>query len=338
MTAPLPGYLLEVAGLRTAFHTRAGAVRAVDGVDVIVRRGECLGVVGESGSGKSVTFASVMGLIRPPGQIEAGTVRFDGQDLRTLSPRQMRAIRGRDIAMTMQDALTALNPALTVGEQISEVLEAHDEGLPRRGPARRRAITDRAVEMLRLVGIPSPTERLRQYPHEFSGGMRQRMMIAIALSSRPKLLIADEPTTALDVTIQAQVLELIADIRAKLGMSVVLITHDLAVVAEHCDRVMVMYAGEVVEEGPTQAVIGDPRHPYTKGLLASIPRPALRGEKIHPITGQVPELINLPEQCRFHSRCPEAGLGCLARIHMQSSGPGRKARCIRLHDGGEAHG
>ncbi|MDE3122203.1 MAG: ABC transporter ATP-binding protein [Paracoccaceae bacterium] len=336
MTEPLPGCLLEVAGLRTAFHTRAGTVRAVDGVDVMVRRGECIGVVGESGSGKSVTFASVMGLIRSPGRIEAGTIRFDGQDLRALSPRQMRAIRGRDIAMTMQDALTALNPALTVGEQIAEVLEAHDEDLPRRGPARRRAITDRAVEMLRLVGIPSPAERLRQYPHEFSGGMRQRMMIAIALSSRPKLLIADEPTTALDVTIQAQVLELIADIRARLGMSVVLITHDLAVVAEHCDRVMVMYAGEVVEEGPTQAVIGDPRHPYTKGLLASIPRPALRGEKIHPIKGQVPDLINLPDQCRFQSRCPEAGPDCLARIHMHPAGPGRRARCIRRLDGGQA--
>jgi peptide/nickel transport system ATP-binding protein/oligopeptide transport system ATP-binding protein len=322
--------LLEVSGLRTVFDTRAGSVRAVDGVDVTVRRGECLGVVGESGSGKSVTFGSVMGLVRPPGRIDAGTVLFEGQDLRALSPGKMRAIRGRDIAMTMQDALTALNPALTVGEQIREMLEAHDEELPRRGAARRRAIRERAVEMLGLVGIPSPGERLRQYPHEFSGGMRQRIMIAIALASRPKLLIADEPTTALDVTIQAQVLELIAQIRARLGMSVVLITHDLGVVAEYCERVMVMYAGQVVEQGPTRDVISSPKHPYTQGLLASIPRPALRGERIRPIRGQVPDLIDLPPQCRFYSRCPLAGPDCLKTIAMQPVGPRRMARCIRV--------
>ncbi|MGB8622309.1 MAG: ABC transporter ATP-binding protein [Paracoccaceae bacterium] len=322
--------LLEVSGLRTVFDTRAGAVCAVDGVDVTVRQGECLGVVGESGSGKSVTFASVMGLVRSPGRIDAGSIVFDGQDLRKLTPRQMRAIRGRDIAMTMQDALTALNPALTVGEQIAEVLEAHDESLPARGAARRRAIREQSVEMLGLVGIPSAGERLRQYPHEFSGGMRQRIMIAIALASKPKLLIADEPTTALDVTIQAQVLELISDIRAKLGMSVVLITHDLGVVAEHCNRVMVMYAGQVVEQGPTQKVIGAPQHPYTKGLLASIPRPALRGQKIHPIEGQVPDLIDLPPQCRFYSRCKERGPECLKPIAMHPAGPERKARCIRV--------
>src|SRR5690606_26287533 len=256
--------LLSVRGLRTVFDTRAGRVFAVDGVDVEVRRGECLGVVGESGSGKSVTFSSVMGLVRSPGHIEDGEIVFDGRDLRALTPRQMRAVRGKDIAMTMQDALTALNPALTVGEQLAEVLEAHDDTLPKGRDTRARAIRTRSVEMLGLVGIPSAEARLRQYPHEFSGGMRQRIMIAIALACRPKLLIADEPTTALDVTIQAQVLELITDIRAKLGMSVVLITHDLGVVAEHCDRVMVMYAGQVVEEGPTAEVIGSPSHPYTQ--------------------------------------------------------------------------
>jgi len=330
MTVAPGDVLLEVRGLRTVFDTRAGSVRAVDGVDVIVRRGECLGVVGESGSGKSVTFASVMGLIRNPGRIEAGEILFDGRDLRKLSPRAMRAVRGGDIAMTMQDALTALNPALTVGLQIGEMLEAHDDDLPRGGPARRRAIRDRSVEMLGLVGIPSPGDRLKQYPHEFSGGMRQRIMIAIALASKPRLLIADEPTTALDVTIQAQVLELITEIRAKLGMSVVLITHDLGVVAEHCDRVMVMYAGQVVEEGPTADVIRDPQHPYTRGLLASIPRLALRGQPITPIQGQVPELIGLPPQCRFHSRCPEAGTDCLRPIDMAHAGPGRRARCIRI--------
>ncbi|MFP1644659.1 ABC transporter ATP-binding protein [Pontitalea aquivivens] len=326
----MTGILLDVRGLRTVFETRAGRVRAVDGVDVTVERGECLGVVGESGSGKSVTFSSVMGLVKSPGRVEEGTIRFDGRDLRALSPAGMRAVRGRDIAMTMQDALTALNPALTVGEQIAEVLEAHDETLPPRGAARRAAIRAKSVEMLGLVGIPSAENRLRQYPHEFSGGMRQRIMIAIALACRPKLLIADEPTTALDVTIQAQVLELISDIRARLGMSVVLITHDLGVVAEHCDRVMVMYAGQVVEEGPTAQVIGDPQHPYTQGLLASIPRPGLRGQPIRPIEGQVPDLIGLPPQCRFYSRCTRRTDACLAPVGMRAAGPDRRARCILI--------
>lgn len=326
MSAPL----LDVRGLRTVFDTRAGAVWAVDGVDVQVRRGECLGIVGESGSGKSVTFASVMGLVRSPGRVAEGTIVFEGRDLRALTREQMRAVRGKDIAMTMQDALTALNPALTVGEQIAEVLEAHDDTLPRaRGP-RRAAIRAQSVEMLGLVGIPSAESRLRQYPHEFSGGMRQRIMIAIALACRPKLLIADEPTTALDVTIQAQVLELITDIRTRLGMSVVLITHDLGVVAEHCDRVMVMYAGQVVEQGPTADVIGDPQHPYTRGLLGSIPRLGLRGHPITPIDGQVPDLIGLPPQCRFYSRCPVRMDACLAPVAMRAAGTDRQARCIRV--------
>jgi len=320
--------LLEVKGLRTAFETRAGSVCAVDGVDVEVHQGECLGIVGESGSGKSVTFASVMGLVRAPGRITAGEIHFDGRDLRKLSRKELRAVRGRDIAMTMQDALTALNPALTIGVQLAEVLEAHDETLPKSRKARARAIRERSVEMLGLVGIPSAGSRLSQYPHEFSGGMRQRIMIAIALACRPKLLIADEPTTALDVTIQAQVLELISDIRAKLGMSVVLITHDLGVVAEHCDRVVVMYAGQVVEEGPTAEVIGSPSHPYTRGLLGSIPRLSLRGQPIHPIEGQVPDLIDLPPQCRFYSRCAERTDACLTPIPVRQVGPHRKARCI----------
>ncbi|MBW6507539.1 MAG: ABC transporter ATP-binding protein [Rhodobacteraceae bacterium] len=324
--------LLEVRGLRTVFHTRAGEVWAVDGVDVEVRRGECLGIVGESGSGKSVTFASVMGLVRSPGRVAEGQIVFEGRDLRALSAREMRAVRGKEIAMTMQDALTALNPALTVGEQIREALEAHDETLPARGQARRAAIRAKSVEMLGLVGIPSAESRLRQYPHEFSGGMRQRIMIAIALACRPKLLIADEPTTALDVTIQAQVLELITDIRARLGMSVVLITHDLGVVAEHCDRVMVMYAGQVVESGPTEDVIASPRHPYTRGLLASIPRPGLRGQPIKPIEGQVPDLIGMPPQCRFYSRCPLRRDACLAPVAMRPAGEGRSARCVLLDE------
>lgn len=330
MTPAADDILLQVDGLRTVFDTRDGSVCAVDGVDVTVRRGECLGVVGESGSGKSVTFSSVMGLVRSPGRIDSGSIRFDGRDLRALTQKQMRAIRGRDIAMTMQDALTALNPALTVGEQIAEMLEAHDETLPAGRGARQRAIREKSVEMLGLVGIPSAGDRLSQYPHEFSGGMRQRIMIAIALASRPKLLVADEPTTALDVTIQAQVLELISDIRARLGMSVVLITHDLGVVAEHCDRVMVMYAGQVVEEGPTGAVIRDPKHPYTKGLLGSIPRLSMRGHPIRPIEGQVPDLISLPPQCRFYSRCRERIDACQRPVAMHDAGENRRARCIRL--------
>jgi peptide/nickel transport system ATP-binding protein/oligopeptide transport system ATP-binding protein len=322
--------LLSVRGLRTVFDTRAGRVCAVDGVDVDVRRDECLGVVGESGSGKSVTFASVMGLVRSPGRIDGGEIIFDGRDLRSLTPREMRAVRGKDIAMTMQDALTALNPALTVGEQLAEVLEAHDETLGTGRSGRARAIRARSMEMLGLVGIPSAENRLGQYPHEFSGGMRQRIMIAIALACRPKLLIADEPTTALDVTIQAQVLELISDIREKLGMSVVLITHDLGIVAEHCDRVMVMYAGQVVEQGPTAQVIGSPSHPYTRGLLGSIPRLSMRGQPIHPIEGQVPDLIDLPPQCRFYSRCTERTQACLAPVAMHEAGAGHMARCIRV--------
>lgn len=324
--------LLEVTNLRTEFTARAGLVRAVDGVSLQISRGECLGVVGESGSGKSVTFSSIMGLVRPPGKVTQGSIFFDGRDLRGMSAEEMRGVRGRDIAMTMQDALTALNPALTVGEQLAEVLIAHDETLPTGRAARRAAIRDRCVEMLGLVGIPSPDSRLRQYPHEFSGGMRQRIMIAIALACRPKLLIADEPTTALDVTIQAQVLELISDIRAQMGMAVALITHDLGVVAEHCDRVMVMYAGQVVEEGPTDDVITHPRHPYTRGLLASIPRPAMRGQPLTPIKGQVPNLMGLAPQCRFHSRCPLALPDCLVEVPMLSAGPGRRARCLRLEE------
>jgi oligopeptide/dipeptide ABC transporter ATP-binding protein len=330
MTTTTATPLLQVQGLRTVFETRAGRVFAVDGVDVTVNPGECLGVVGESGSGKSVTFSSVMGLVRAPGRIDSGSIHFEGRDLRALSPQDMRGIRGRDIAMTMQDALTALNPALTVGEQILEALYAHDETLPHGRMARRKAARAKAVEMLELVGIASAGDRLKYYPHEFSGGMRQRIMIAIALACRPKLLIADEPTTALDVTIQAQVLELIADIRVRLGMSVVLITHDLGVVSEYCDRVMVMYAGQVVEEGPTASVIQKPQHPYTRGLLQSIPRLSLRGQKIKPIEGQVPDLIDLPPQCRFYSRCSERLDTCMNRIDMRELGELRRARCIRL--------
>jgi oligopeptide/dipeptide ABC transporter ATP-binding protein len=314
--------LLAIRGLRTTFPTRHGLVRAVDGVDLEVRPGECLGVVGESGSGKSVTFLSVLGLVRPPGRVEAEAITFLGRDLHRLAPAEIRAIRGRDIAVTMQDALTALNPAFTVETQIVETIEAHEPGIAR-DEARRRAI-----EMLRLVGIPDAERRLAAYPHQFSGGMRQRVMVAIALACRPKLLIADEPTTALDVTIQSQVLDLIDDMRAELGMSVVLITHDLGIVAERCDRVAVMYAGQVVETGPTAAVVGDPRHPYTQGLLRSMPRLSHLDEPLVPIDGQVPDPTRLSENCRFLPRCPNAIEDCRRPIALRPIGPDRAARCI----------
>jgi oligopeptide/dipeptide ABC transporter ATP-binding protein len=332
-TAPaLVEPILRIRDLRTCFRTAQGLLTAVDGVSLDVRPGECLGVVGESGSGKSVTFASVMGLIRKPGWIDGGEIRYRGRELTTLSRRDMEKLRGRDIAMTMQDALTALNPALTVGEQIMEVLLAHDETLP---AGRRAAITAaraKAVEMLNLVGIPAPEKRLEEYPHQFSGGMRQRIMIAIALACRPQLLIADEPTTALDVTIQAQVLELLADIRERLGMSVVLITHDLGVVSEYCDRVVVMYAGQIVEVGPTREVIANPLHPYTQGLIGSIPRLSDLDRPLRPIDGQVPELVDLPPQCRFYSRCTKREARCLSPVSMREIGPERAARCVLVDE------
>ena len=321
--------MLQVRGLRTTFRTRQGLVKAVDGVDMDVSFGECLGVVGESGSGKSVAFASIMGLVRPPGRIEGGSIVFEGHELTTLDARAMRRIRGREIAMTFQDALTALNPAFTVGSQISEAIVAYDETIRNRRNRARRA-RERAIEMMTLVGIPDAESRVNDYPHQFSGGMRQRIMIAIALACRPKLLIADEPTTALDVTIQAQVLDLIAEVRAKLGMSVVIITHDLGVVAEHCHRVMVMYAGQVVETGPTKSVIANPQHPYTRGLLRSIPRLAERKKRILPIEGIVPEPIELPPECRFRPRCAEAEDACRSPVAMRVVAPGREARCIHV--------
>jgi oligopeptide/dipeptide ABC transporter ATP-binding protein len=325
-----PQPLLRIDGLRTYVHTAAGVVKAVDGVDLAVWQGETLGVVGESGSGKTMIFTSVLWLVRPPGKIEAGRIIFAGRDLMALSARERSAMRGRDIAMTMQDALTALNPALTVETQIIEVLTAHRRV---RGRAQGR---DRALELMRLVGIPSAERRLRDYPHQFSGGMRQRIMIAIALACGARLLIADEPTAALDVTIQAEVLELIASLKRRLGMSVVLISHNLGVIARHCDRVAVIYAGEVVETGPTAAVLADPRHPYTRGLLRSVPQLDRRDQPVVPIPGEVPDPVDLPAICRFYDRCSVRGDACRAPIAMVETGEGRWARCIRA--GGERHG
>jgi oligopeptide/dipeptide ABC transporter ATP-binding protein len=312
--------LLSVRGLRTVFPTRRGPLAAADGVDFDIAAGEALGVVGESGSGKSVTFLSVLGLVRAPGRVVAGEIRFDGEDLRRLPPGALRALRGRMLALAMQDALSALNPALTIGTQITETLRAHAM------PGDPRA---EAVRLLGRVGIPDAARRLGDYPHQFSGGMRQRAMIAISLAARPRLLVADEPTTALDVTIRAQVLDLLDELRAEQGLAVAMITHDLAVVAERCPRVMVMYAGQVVETGPTAEVIARPRHPYTRGLMESLPRLDDPDRPLHPIPGQVPDLATVDAGCRFRNRCGFAIPACAQPVALAPVGEARQSRCIR---------
>jgi peptide/nickel transport system ATP-binding protein len=292
--------LLDVRDLSVRFHTEDGEVRAVDDVSFSIRPGETLGVVGESGSGKSVTFLAVMGLLDRDTARISGRITFGGVDLLGLAPSRVRQYRGTGIGMVFQDPLSALNPAHRVGDQIGEVFRT------RRGMSKREARAE-AVELLRLVGIPHPERRARQWPHEFSGGMRQRVVIAIALALRPQLLIADEPTTALDVTVQAQILDLIDRLRAELGTAVVLITHDLGIVAEHCDRTMVMYAGRVVESGSGRDIFYRSRHPYTWGLLQSISRLDWpRSARLRPIDGQPPSLIEVPPGCAFHPRCPFA--------------------------------
>jgi peptide/nickel transport system ATP-binding protein/oligopeptide transport system ATP-binding protein len=293
--------LLEVNELRTYFRTDAGTARAVDGVSFHVDRGEVLGIVGESGSGKSVTSLSIMRLIpQPPGEIVAGSsIQLKGEELVGAPERRMREIRGNDVAMIFQEPMTSLNPVFPVGDQIAEAVRLHRQ-------VGKREARARAIELLGLVGLPDPEQRVDGYPHELSGGQRQRVMIAMALSCEPDLLIADEPTTALDVTIQAQILELLAELRQRLGMAIVLITHDLGVVAEVCDRVVVMYAGQVREEGSVRAIFGNPRDPYTLGLLSSIPRLGHRAERLAVIPGTVPSPVEWPEGCRFHTRCPYA--------------------------------
>ena len=288
--------LLQVQGLRTSFQTSGGVVRAVESVDFHVDRGEIVGLVGESGCGKSVTSLSIMGLVGRPGRVEAGEVLFDGTDLLKLKPDEMRRMRGERLSMIFQQPQSSLNPVWDVGRQIGEVLEIHRS--MKRGPARQRAL-----EMLRIVGIPDPERRITAFPHEMSGGMAQRVMIAMALACEPELLIADEPTTALDVTIQAQILDLIRKLREETGTAVVLITHDLGVVAETCDRVAVMYAGEIVEQADTATLFRDPRHPYTKGLISSIPVVGEIRDELAVIPGSVPNLIDLPTACRFAPRC-----------------------------------
>ena len=297
--------LLEIEGLKTQFFTSAGTVRAVDGVNYNVEAGETVAVVGESGCGKSVTALSIMRLVAdPPGKIVEGEIRFNGTDLLSLSEEEMRQIRGRDIGMVFQEPMTSLNPVLSVGRQLTETLETHF------GMSRENA-DKRAVELLGLVGIAEPERRLAQYPHHFSGGMRQRVMIAMALACDPKLIIADEPTTALDVTIQAQILELMKNLTREMGVAMIIITHNLGVVARYADRVNVMYAGKIVESGTAKEIYHNPRHPYTLALLKSVPRLDLpRGAKLDPVDGQPPDLARLDDGCPFRPRCRFAQDGC----------------------------
>ncbi len=294
-------HLLKVDNLRTYFPTRAGLVRAVDGVSLHLDKGELLGLVGESGCGKSITALSIMRLIAPPGKIAGGEIIFDGKNLLTLSEPEMRQIRGDDIAMIFQDPMTSLNPVFTVGEQIAEALRLHRK-------LSRKAARAAAIEAMREVAIPDPARRADDYPHQLSGGMRQRVMIAMALACDPKLLIADEPTTALDVTIQAQILELLNELRKSRDLAVLLITHDLGVVAEVADRVAVMYTGKIVEESPVEELFARPKHPYTEGLLRSVPKLTLedvaKKERLETIEGVVPSPTNLPPGCHFEPRCP----------------------------------
>jgi len=303
-------HVLEVQDLQTFFYTRQGLVKAVDGVSFALRRGETLAIVGESGCGKSVTALSLMRLVAdPPGRIVGGSVRLDGIDLVGLDDAAMRSIRGKEISMIFQEPMTSLNPVMTIGRQIGEALLLH-------GAASRKAALARSIEMLQLVGIPEPQQRVKEYPHQLSGGMRQRAMIAMALACNPKVLIADEPTSALDVTIQAQILDLIAKLRRELGTAVILITHDLGVVAETAERVIVMYAGRKVEEASVGELFADAQHPYTRGLMNSIPRLALlrrenaRAERLQEIPGIVPALNNLPAGCAFAPRCTFASDIC----------------------------
>ncbi|MCE5263198.1 MAG: ABC transporter ATP-binding protein [Deltaproteobacteria bacterium] len=317
--------ILEVQGLGTHFETERGVVRAVDDVDLRVEAGGTVGIVGESGCGKTVLALSILRLVpTPPGRIVAGRVLFNGRDLLRLPLEEMRKVRGREISMIFQEPMTSLNPVFRIGEQIAEVIRLH-QGMDR------KSAHGRSVEMLRMVGIPSPEKRAADYPHQMSGGMRQRVMIAIALACRPRMMLADEPTTALDVTIQAQMIDLIGCLRRETGAAVVLITHDLGVVAETAENVAVMYAGQIVEQGPVRELFSSPLHPYTRGLMASVPRmngPIGREVFLKAIAGAVPPLYNLPAACRFQDRCPHVFALCRERAPLlERIAPEHACRC-----------
>jgi peptide/nickel transport system ATP-binding protein len=314
-------HLLEIAGLSTSFTTRSGVIRAVDNVSLSLRAGRVLGLVGESGCGKTITALSILNLVPPPGRITAGKILFEGRDLLTLSEAEMRKIRGARISMVFQEPMTALNPVFTVGNQISEVLTTHQNITDHEA-------LDRSVELLQSVGIPSPEKRVHEYPHQLSGGMRQRVMIAMAIACRPSLVLADEPTTALDVTIQAHILELLARIQLEMGMAMVLVTHDLGLIAERAHEVAVMYAGRIVEKADTAALFAEPLHPYTRGLMASIPRPGeSRRSRLRTIPGSVPRLADLPQGCTFSPRCDIRFERCSTEPELVEIRPGHLVRC-----------
>ncbi len=316
--------LLEIQNLRTVFRTSMGEIAAVDGVDLAVPRGRTLGIVGESGCGKSMLSLSVMRLVPPPGRIASGRVVFDGTDLLTLPNAAMRDIRGSRVAMIFQEPMTSLNPVHTIGRQVIEAMRTHDKR------ASAAELRNRAIEALKRVRIPAPERRMDDYPHQLSGGMRQRVMIAMALACRPALLIADEPTTALDVTVQAQILDLLRDLQAETGMSIILITHDLGVVAEMADEIAVMYAGRVVERATATDLFAGPQHPYTLGLLGSVPRLDEDRDRLLAIEGAVPPPFALPNGCRFHPRCPFAIEACrMAQPALEEVADGHLAACLR---------
>ena len=331
MTAPAPavriedtgaGHLLEVDGLSVEFRTDYGTVNAVNEISWHLDRGETLAILGESGSGKSVSAQAIMGIIdTPPGFITGGEIRFRGRDILRMTPEEQRALRGDEIAIVFQDALSALNPVFTVGAQIGEMFRAH------RGTSKKEAMAH-AAELMDRVRIPNAKGRVKDYPHQFSGGMRQRVMMAMALALDPSVLIADEPTTALDVTVQAQIMDLLLDLQQETGMGLVLITHDLGVVGEVADRVAVMYAGRVVETGDIHEVFGEPSHPYTVGLMNSVPRVDQRGQRLSPIVGSPPNLAHIPSGCSFHPRCPRAEPVCTTdRPLLRQVGGGRRSAC-----------
>jgi oligopeptide/dipeptide ABC transporter ATP-binding protein len=333
MSETLP--ILELKSLTTVFPTRRGLVQAVSDVSFKLHQSEILGIVGESGSGKSVTLLSILRLISSPGRIEMGEVSFEGRDLLKLPDRQMRQIRGKDIAMVFQDPQSTLNPAFRVGEQIRESLRIHgiiSDGQPwwLLDSSRNSAEKARVIRLMSEVGISSPTDRFHEYPHQFSGGMQQRALIAIALAGEPKVLLADEPTTSLDVTIQAQILDLLRQINRERGTAIVLVTHNLDLAAEFCQRIVVMYAGRLVEIGAVDQVIESPQHPYTRGLLSCIPRISAQRTRIEPIPGNVPDLADVPAGCAFHPRCSEAQPACQeGPIPFFGVGARHWARCLR---------
>lgn len=334
--------LLELRKLTTVFPTRRGEVTAVNAVNLRVAPGEILGIVGESGCGKSTILLSILGLVPRPGRVEQGQILFQGKDLGELSAPQMRALRGRAISMIFQDPQSTLNPVFVVGEQIREAMRLHgliDDGrLPRwLGGDRRDREKQRVLEVMTEVGIPAPEARYRNYPHEFSGGMQQRALIAIGLVCEPSLILADEPTTALDVTIQAQIIEVMRRINRDHGTSIILVTHNLALASEFCHSIAVMYAGRVVERGPVDQVVNDPQHPYTQGLLRCLPRISQKAQRIDPIPGEVPDLAVLASGCAFAARCPEVRDACLdANLRLRAVTPGHYARCI-MYESGERY-